>query len=164
MQVHFVRRLGRTVRHLDLRRHPELALFPSEQHGRKAMRRAARKLVGRPAHLVAAVAAAALSVTSTLVLRKLVASLGLPISQLTRDLILAVPVIIVCCVLGLWLLNRHISKLLRYELLDCGVPICVRCGYHLIGLAGPNCPECGRPFDAHVRRILETDKSQPAPE
>jgi hypothetical protein len=103
-------------------------------------------------------------VTSTLVLRNVVASFGLPIGQLTRDLILAVPVIIVCCVLGLWLLNWRISKLLRYELLDCGVPVCVQCGYHLIGLPGPDCPECGRPFDAHVRRIRETDISQPAPE
>jgi hypothetical protein len=128
------------------------------------MRRAARKLIGRPAFLMAAVAAAGLSVTSTLVLRKVVASSGLPIGQQTRDLILAVPVIIVCCVLGLWLLRRRISQLLRYELLDCGVPTCVQCGYHLIGLPGPECPECGRPFDAQVRRILETDTSQPARE
>ena len=128
------------------------------------MRRAARKLIGRPAHLVTAVAAAGLSVTLTLALRWVVASFGLPIGQQIRDLILAVPVIIVCCVLVLWLLKRRISKLLRYELLDCGVPTCVQCGYHLIGLPGPDCPECGRPFDAHVRRILETDTSQPAPE
>jgi hypothetical protein len=128
------------------------------------MRRAARKLIGRPAHLLTALAAAGLAVTSTLVLRKIVPSFGLPIGQLTRNLILAVPVVIVCCVFGLWLLNRQMSKLLRYELLDCGVPICVQCGYHLIGLAGPGCPECGRPFDAHVRRILETDTSRPVPE
>lgn len=164
MQVHLFRRLGRVVRHFDLRRHPELGLFPSEQHSRKAMRRAARKLIGRPAHLVTAVVAVGLSLTLTVVLRSFVGSLGLPIGQVTRDLILAVPVMIVCCVVGLWLLNRHISKLLRYELLDCGVPTCVQCGYHLIGLPGPECPECGRPFDARVRRILETDTSQPAPE
>ncbi len=102
-------------------------------------------------------------VTSTLVLRQVVAGFGLPIGQQTRDLILAVPVIIVCCVPVLWLLNRRISKLLRYELLDCGVPICVQCGYHLIGLPGPKCPECGRPFDTHVRRILHLDETQPEP-
>jgi hypothetical protein len=108
------------------------------------------------------VAAAGLAVTSTLVLRTVVARLGLPIGQQARDLILAVPVIIVCCAFGLWLLKRQFSKLLRRELLDCGVPVCVRCGYHLIGLPGPECPECGRPFDEDVRRILETDAFPPA--
>ncbi len=128
------------------------------------MRRAARRLIGRPAHLVAVIVAVGLSLTLTLALRKVVGSFGLPIGQLTRDVILAVPVMIVCTVFALWLLNRHIGKLLRFELLDCGVPICVQCGYPLIGLPGPDCPECGRPFDARVRRILETDTHQPAPE
>jgi hypothetical protein len=141
--------------------YPELELFPSEELGRKAMRRAVFKLVGRPAHLATAAAMAVLAVMLTLVLRHVVGGLGLPIGQRTRDLILAVPVIVVCCTLGVWMLKRRISKHLRSELLDCGVPTCARCGYHLVGLPGPECPECGRPFDADVRRTIE---AQTAPE
>jgi rubrerythrin len=47
--------------------------------------------------------------------------------------------------------------MLREELLDRGVPICVPCGYTLIGLTGPSCPECGKPFGARVQEILDTD-------
>lgn len=147
-------RLRRTVRALDLRCHPELGLFPSEQLGRKAMRRAARRLITRPAFLLAAVTAAGLSLTSTLALRYAAGQLAPSINPLTRNLILAVPVTIACCLLALWILNRHISKLLRQELIDHGVPVCTRCGYHLVGLPGPGCPECGRPFDDRVQRIL----------
>lgn len=127
------------------------------------MRRAAFKVIGRPRWIVAAAAAVGLSLVLTLVLRRALGSLGLPISQTTLNLILAFPVTIGCALFGVWILSRQYSKLLRQELLDCGVPICVHCGYHLIGMPGPNCPECGRPFDEHVRRILKLDTSPPAP-
>lgn len=55
-----------------------------------------------------------------------------------------------------WGLRHVLPRRLRLNLLDCGVPICVACGYSLRGLPLPTecCPECGRPLDESVRRIL----------
>ncbi len=141
--------------------HPELELFPTDEQRRLALRRTASKIIGKRPFFIAAGAAAGISLVTTLVLRKFVSSLGLPISQTTINLILMLPVMIPCALFGVWLLSRHVPKLLRHELLDCGVPICVPCGYALIGAPGPNCPECGKPFDEQVQRILGRDHSPP---
>lgn len=44
--------------------------------------------------------------------------------------------------------RRPLQREIRRELNRRGVPICVRCGYNLHGLAEPRCPECGTPFEA----------------
>jgi len=141
----------------NARGHPELEFFPTEQHRREASRRVMSKIFFRRPFFVSVATAAGLSLVVTLGLRAVVSRLGLPISQTMISLIVMFPVVIPCVLFGSWLLIRHVPKLLRCELLDCGVPICVRCGYPLIGSPGPNCPECGRPFDAKVREILDTD-------
>ncbi len=46
-------------------------------------------------------------------------------------------------VLGWWW-SRLIRRCMREVLLD--PRRCLRCGYPLAGLEGPNCPECGEPF------------------
>ena len=78
------------------------------------------------------------------------------------------PLLVVLVIAGAFFGNvwmkRYVPELLRHELLDCGVPICVPCGYPLIGLPGPHCPECGRPFDQQVQRILGLDRSPPLSE
>jgi len=137
--------------------HPELELFPTDEQRRLALRHTASKIIGKRPFFIAWGAAAGTCLVITLVLRKFVGGLGLPISQTMINLILMFPVMIPCALFGVWLMSRHVPKLLRNELLDCGVPICVPCGYALIGAPGPNCPECGRPFDAKVREILDTD-------
>lgn len=134
--------------------HPELELFPTDEQRRLALRRTASKIIGKRPFFIAASAAAGISLVTTLALRKFVANLGLPISQTMINLMLMLPVMIPCALFGAWLLSRHVPKLLRYELLDCGVPICVPCGYALIGASGPNCPECGRPFDERCSGFL----------
>lgn len=54
------------------------------------------------------------------------------------------------------LIRRSIPRDIRRELLACGVPICVRCGYGLRGIAADRncCPECGRRFSPEVRTVL----------
>ncbi len=39
---------------------------------------------------------------------------------------------------------------------------CQACGYPLFGLAHPNCPECGRPFDLESVRRLQPPDSHPS--
>ena len=137
--------------------HPELELFSTDEQRRLAQRYAASKIIFKLPFFIAAGAAVVLSLVTNLLLRWLVASLGLQIniSQTLVNLIIALPVTIFCILVALWLLSRHVSKHLRHELLGCGVPICISCGYALIGAPGPNCPECGRPFDEQVQRILD---------
>ncbi len=142
-----------------LQGHPELEFFPSDEQRRLALRRTASRIIGKRPFFIAAGAAAVLSLAITLTLRKVVGGWGLPIGQTMINLILVLPVVIPCALFGAWLLSRHVPKLLRHELLDCGVPVCVHCGYALIGAPGPRCPECGTPFDERVRRILDFDTS-----
>jgi hypothetical protein len=75
-----------------------------------------------------------------------------------------------CVVVGLmlapalWSIRRRAPKLLRKRLLASGVPVCLKCGYILRGCPGPNCPECGGPFDERVRLILAGRSSPTAPQ
>lgn len=140
---------------------PELALFPSDRERKRALRRACWGLVGRWAWLLAAATAIVVSLVCTLVLRRYLGSLGLPMSQTAINLILMFPVTIGCSILGIWMMNRHVSFHLRRTLLDCGVPVCLGCGYHLIGAAGPVCPECGRAIDTRVIELNRSDLSEP---
>jgi len=144
--------------------HPELELFPTDEQRQLALRRTASRIIGKRPFFIAAGAAAGLTIVITLPLRRLVGSWGLPISQTMVNLILMFPVMIPGALFGVWLLSRRVPKLLRSELLDCGVPICAPCGYPLIGLSGQNCPECGTPFDEQVRQILELEQSPPSSE
>ncbi len=41
--------------------------------------------------------------------------------------------------------NRNWQKL--------GHPLCANCGYDLVGLTDPRCPECGTPFDPRLLQL-----------
>ncbi|MCP3905407.1 MAG: hypothetical protein GY715_17415 [Planctomycetes bacterium] len=136
---------------------PELALFPTDEEGRQALRRVRLRMIFRRQFYLAWAVAAVSCLAITVLLRTVLSGIGLPISYTTLKLILVLPVMIPCVLLGIWVTNRHAQKMLRKELLDRGVPICVPCGYTLIGSPGPNCPECGKPLGARVQEILDTD-------
>ncbi len=141
----------------SLKSFPELALFPTDEQARKALRRVRIGMIFRPQWFLAAAVAVVSCLAITLLLRTVLFGLGLPISNLTIKLILMFPVMIPCAFLGIWIMNRHTQKMLRKELLAHDVPVCVPCGYALIGSTGPNCPECGEPFDERVQEILSSD-------
>lgn len=64
-----------------------------------------------------------------------------------------------------WLHRQGTSRDLRGKLLQCGVPICVSCGYLLRGL-GPatgRCPECGTEFSPRVRELLACQPTDSVP-
>ena len=56
----------------------------------------------------------------------------------------------------IWFCRSELRHLLREQLVDKGVPVCLRCGYDLRGQVDARCPECGTPFD---KRLL--DRSLP---
>lgn len=147
----------------SLKSFPELALFPTDEQARQALRRVRIRMIFRRQYFLALAVAAVSCLAITLLLRTVLSGLGLPISYTTLKLLLVFPVMIPCALLGVWVTNRHTQKMLREELLDLGVPICVHCGYALIGATGPNCPECGKPYGARVQEILDTDASADPP-
>jgi hypothetical protein len=157
------RQVWRGFQYVDgayLRGHPELELFPTEEQRRHALRSVVHRFVWRRAFWWAAAKAAVFAVLLVLLGSALLSALRTRYPLPTRTIVswAAVPCVLVIGVTTFFAnrwLSRSIPKLLRHELLDCGVPICVACGYPLLGLSGPNCPECGSPFDERVRQILE---------
>lgn len=61
-----------------------------------------------------------------------------------------------------WLMRRSArgqSELLRQQLRDSGIPVCLACGYSLKGLTTPDrCPECG----TSVKPTKPTESVDPA--
>ena len=162
---HPFRQAWRAFQYVDgayLRGHPELELFPTEQQRRRALRRVVSKFLWRRAFWWAVAKTMALAVSLALLVFGLITSLrtwySFPISAALPWA--AVPLVLVIGIAvffaSRWL-GRGVPELLRHELLDCGVPICVACGYPLFGLPGPNCPECGTQFNEQARQILEVD-------
>ena len=49
-----------------------------------------------------------------------------------------------------WFWRHHLRRHLRQQLVDRGMPVCLKCGYDLRGQRLPRCPECGTPFDADL--------------
>jgi hypothetical protein len=148
-----------------LRGHPELELFRTAQDRRRAVRRVVAKFLwGRAFWSTvskACVFAALLALLALAVLTVLRTWYPLPIRDLLSRAIVPLATVMAVAVFfaNRWT-SRHVPELFRREPLDCGVPICVACGYPPFGLPGPNCPECGAPFDATVRRILDGDAAR----
>ncbi len=152
----------RAFRYVDgayLRGHPELELFPTVEDRRRAQRRVVSRFVWRRAFWSAVAKTAALAILLGLSVFALGAAFlrlyPVPIRVVLPWAVVPLVLVIVIAVFlaNRWL-GRHIPGLLRHELLDCGVPVCLPCGYPLFGLSGPNCPECGSPFDERAQRIL----------
>ena len=59
-----------------------------------------------------------------------------------------------------WICRRDLQRSLRKQLLERGVPICVRCGYDLRGQTAPRCLECGKPFDKALLEYLSQRKAR----
>lgn len=162
---HPFRQAWRAFEYVDgayLRGHPELELFPTEQQRRRALRRVVSRFLWRPAFWWAVAKTTAFAVLLAFVVFAFITSLrrwySYPISAALPWAVVPVVLVIgIAVFFGNRRLRRCVPELLRQELLDCGVPICVACGYPLFGLPGPNCPECGTPFNEQARQILEVD-------
>ena len=60
-----------------------------------------------------------------------------------------------------WFWRNRCQRFLRQQLIDSGIPICLKCGYELRGQTEARCPECGTPFDAEL--IVGTKKRSDGP-
>lgn len=138
----------------------ELDLFPNEASRQKALEETSSEVRGRDIAIGAAVVG--LSGTGSLILAKIV----------LRNVPFAVPGILnstipfLCAMGAVWvslvILHRWGTReVLRKKLLHAGVPVCIKCGYLLRGLANgiESCPECGRKIDESARKILSADQS-----
>jgi len=163
--LHPFQQAWRAFKYVDgayLRGHPELELFPTEQQRRRAIRRVVSKFLWRREFWWAVAKTMALAVLLILLIAALAAAIrtwypfrlgtALPWTLVPLGLTIVMSVFFA----NRWL-GRSMPGLLRCELLDCGVPICVACGYPLFELPGPACPECGTTFDERVRQILALD-------
>ena len=119
---------------------PELARFGSEEARRRAFSAAQRKI-----GLRAVLWFVMFFLLWAFFLRHLKRSSGVPewvelyVSPALTGLLVSVGLV--------WLGRRDIQRFLRKQLLERGVPICLRCGYDLRGQTEPRCPECGTPFE-----------------
>ena len=122
----------------DFRKNPELLLLHSDEQRRVvfkvAYRRVRKRLVvvgcccgAIVGLLVPFVAGAALGLVSKLAIAALVAgAISAPLLAAYR-----------------WGLEAPLQRTVRRELVARGVPVCLACGYSLIGSVSGVCPECG---------------------
>ncbi|MHC5113944.1 MAG: hypothetical protein ACYTGP_05895 [Planctomycetota bacterium] len=159
---HPLRQARRAFQYVDgayLRGHPELELFPTPQLRRRGVRRAVGRFVWRRAFWWVIAKSIVFAVLLGLLAFALIAAVRTvypfdPRAMLPWAVIPIVLVMIVAVAVANRWMRRSMPELLRRELLDCGVPVCTACGYPLSDLPGPNCPECGAPFEERVRQIL----------
>ena len=119
---------------------PEMEQFDSEADGRQAVERLTLSMIKDWRFwIVAGVVPAAIVLTLGWLLREFTT-----FSRLVSYLI-AIAVLFATYVP--WLMRgaaRGQSELLRQQLRDRGIPVCLACGYSLKGLTTPDrCPECG---------------------
>ena len=136
----------------DIRRRskyiPELAFFDSHESAKNGSIRAMRRLRKQIVYIVY-LAFLLLPVIGAPQLPG-VSNLwnALSASPWLRRTLIALYSFIVTIVGWKMTLRDRYRRLLREELIQLGVPICVHCGYDLRGLTESRCPECGRAFDS----------------
>jgi hypothetical protein len=162
---HPLRQAWRAFQYVDgayLRGHPELGLFPTPQQRRRAVGRAVSKFLWRRAFWWVVAKSGVFAVLLGLLTFALIAAVRtlypFPLRAMLPWAVIPMALVIIVAVVfaNRWL-RRSMPGLLRHELLDCGVPICIACGYPLFDLRGPSCPECGTPFEERARQILALD-------
>lgn len=140
---------------------PELFLFPSNQAKAAAIKSIrARRFVGDRGWVQLFFTAAALPVLLLLLRSPVFGS-----APLLVNLILVLPASVVIGLGarfgGMYFTRADAAESLRDSLLKSGVPVCLNCGYCVMGVESLNCPECGRELDGRVREILKAERSHP---
>ncbi len=119
---------------------PEMEQFDSEAEGRQAMERLTLGLIKDWRFwIVAGVVPVGIVLTLGWLLREF--------TTFSRLVSYLIAIAILFATYVPWLMRgaaRGQSELLRQQLRDRGIPVCLACGYSLKGLTSPDrCPECG---------------------
>jgi len=132
---------------------PELLFFPTEEE-REAAYEQAKKQAGHYRWYVL------VCLVLTIVIRHLLKALVLArcnVSESLLDGVLWIVTVAGASYAALYLLRNRVTRSLRRQLIERGVPICFRCGYDLRGQDRPRCPECGQPFDERLLKAKPDD-------
>ena len=138
------------------RTYPELARFADDARRKVAMRRAAREALRSRRFwlfmLVAVVVAVAIAIPVGYLVKASAALRG------------GIQGMIAGMLAGSWAVacRANLRASLRRQLVEQGVPICLRCGYDLRGQLEPRCPECGTPCDPSLLPLLKSESTDAA--
>ena len=149
--------MKRPLDETSLRGLPEMSLFPDDETRRRAVEAMHARATRQPSMWIGAITYALVVWTLVFGLAFVIGQL-LPVGRLARWIIAAAIVLAVYCVFLARSPRRDVVHDLRRELVRCGVPVCLGCGYDLRGAADPDagrCPECGARPGRRVRRLVE---------
>ena len=138
------------------RTYPELARFADNARRKAAMRHATREVIRSRRFwlfiLVAVLVAVAIAVSVGVLVKASPAVRG------------GLQGLIVGTLVGGWVFvcRANLRASLRRQLVEQGVPICLRCGYDLRGQLEPRCPECGTPCDPELLPLLKSESTDAA--
>lgn len=143
---------------------PELEFLATDQERHTAWRQAIRTIYGSPKRWLILFGATALTVVAAVVAAKTARPLLGRFVHLPPGVLSG----IVGGLLGgtattgwVWFFRREIRDSLRQQLLERGIPICIKCGYNLRGQTQPRCPECGGPFDPALLSATDEPPNPP---
>ncbi len=133
----------------------ELALFPDDASRHRALKRFEREMMPRTWRhgiRLLAIMFCSLAIPATL-------AIGTARLLMSPWSTRAATFVMICgyFVIRSFLVRREMPRSLRNQLLDLGVPICVKCGYdqRTLPSATARCPECGRELDPRAIKALQ---------
>jgi len=135
------------------RSYPELARFADDERRKVALRRATREVMRSRRFWLFILGALVVAV-----------AIAVPVGMMVKGspaLCGGFGGLIGGTLVGSWVFfcRSNLRASLRRQLVEQGVPICLRCGYDLRGQLEPRCPECGTPCDPGLLPRLEAESS-----
>jgi hypothetical protein len=137
---------------------PEWAMFPDEETRRRAIVEIERGMMPRSLKSVLQfLLAVALFLAVPAVVSFLLTHIALPPMGQWNDRIMWGMILVGYTILVYLAIRKDMPRELRKRLLECGVPVCLGCGYDLRGQpsSSTRCPECGRTFEAKTMTLIQ---------
>ncbi|GJM25638.1 MAG: hypothetical protein DHS20C16_20530 [Phycisphaerae bacterium] len=131
---------------------PELALLKDHQRQRQAMLRATSHIVW-----LQWVLAIAVPIVTIPMWRIGVRAIPPPMNDHVL-LLLAIVMGLVWIFLPMIAYYKSIQQKVREQISSLGVPVCIKCGYQLQGIAESRCPECEHAFELAADMPISSDE------
>jgi predicted RNA-binding Zn-ribbon protein involved in translation (DUF1610 family) len=139
----------------------ETRLFPDSETQSKALELAAKQLSASMSAQAVIGGLLALSLIAVIVLAPVLVDMQLctpGLSEIIAVAAVSIPAVAILC----WYLVRRLPPLLRTQLLEIGIPVCLACGYDLRGhdCAARKCPECGQWINTRAEALLAESRDR----